>query len=932
MLERDQERRSEEANSLAGVESATTREGTTTSAEDQQQHSACCCWKRRNPFSRVTRTVTLRTCFILSLATAAAVCGVVAFQVTDRLEQDIAVQTYESVAAMALLEATAITHRKQHGAELLSAVLGYAFPDSSQWPLVGLRGYTDIANKVAKLTNSAGHGFMAIVTPEQVPDFEAHAQKLYQDFEYPETAGWSDFGFGIYGRDPNSPWKDGRYHDTTGNTTYGSKNRILAPFLQHNNAFRNPNLLLMNIHQQKFRGLVLDDIIACADAADADPSHNRDESPSCAIVTDFTEIFVLPGPSAVLFQPIFPADDPFTVVGFIGTSIHWEQVLTNVVPDYVDGLDCVISNGAESYTYQIHNGVPKLMGPGDLHDHAFTHHGHSILLTDDIGGAVTSKSYKLTVYPTTLMFDEFHTGIPLYVSLSFVGLIVVVMCIFFVYDHFMKYESHQRKKILQLKRRFVRFISHEIRTPLNVVCMGLELLQSELYDSSSRPSAGNIKSNDNETALNTTREVTCSENPSLLTTTRLTASTSQDCSTTLPLEALVPHWLGLTRDILVNTQTAVSVLNDVLNYDKIESGTFALEVGLVNVWRLAQKTVAEFSTAQQSIELDIVINGWKDEEECPLAAVENLCVVGDSIRLAQVMRNFISNALKFTPDDGKITVTVSFVPDGLPDAVALELAGKSNLPSAELTRSGSVRISVADTGVGLSSEQLGLVFQEGVQFDPSRLQQGGGSGFGLCITKEIVERHGGIIYAESPGPGLGSNFLCEIPLFESVKACDDQQAWPRGSGGGEGAYSNPASSQQSRDHHHILVVDDVALTNKMLVRLLERAGHTCIAAGNGQEAVDAYVANKMSVESATKYDHVLPIDTILMDFEMPILNGPTATKRLREMGCDAYIFGVSGNVLTEDVALFKAHGADHVIPKPVNLAAIDACWASMVPQ
>lgn len=128
------------------------------------------------------------------------------------------------------------------------------------------------------------------------------------------------------------------------------------------------------------------------------------------------------------------------------------------------------------------------------------------------------------------------------------------------------------------------------------------------------------------------------------------------------------------------------------------------------------------------------------------------------------------------------------------------------------------------------------------------------------------------------------------------------------------------------ERHHILVVDDVLSNTKMLVRLLERAGHKCVVATNGQEAIDEYMTNKDAYEAG---DTNFQIDTILMDYEMPKLNGPDATKRLRDMGCKVFIFGVTGNVLAEDVSMFKNSGADQVLPKPTRLAAIEAAWFNL---
>ena len=100
------------------------------------------------------------------------------------------------------------------------------------------------------------------------------------------------------------------------------------------------------------------------------------------------------------------------------------------------------------------------------------------------------------------------------------------------------------------------------------------------------------------------------------------------------------------------------------------------------------------------------------------------------------------------------------------------------------------------------------------------------------------------------------------------------------------------------------------------MRLLDRTGHTCASACDGQEAIRAFEADQ--IKAATDPRH--PVDTILMDYQMPILIGPDATKRLRGMGCNAFVVGVTGNVLADDVAYFKSMGADAVLPKPVNVA------------
>lgn len=339
---------------------------------------------------------------------------------------------------------------------------------------------------------------------------------------------------------------------------------------------------------------------------------------------------------------------------------------------------------------------------------------------------------------------------------------------------------------------------------------------------------------------------------------------------------------------------------------------------------------------------------------------------------------------------------MSHVPDGLQPKKqpANPLGGQSTVEQGSFSsptsfysfpRSGSILIQVKDSGVGLSDQELQEVFQEGVQFSPNRHQAGGGSGLGLCISKGIIERHDGVIVAKSPGHGHGCTFEVELPLYDSTDMqnqsedvespvleeplvagmpLEDRSAHDMVNGNhvqiatiGQTtngtnlerltAGTDPTadtnismdSSQaslppQESTKHHVLVVDDVLSNRKMLLRLLERAGHSCVAAEDGQEAIEIIMANKEALSSSIG-DSTTFIDCVLMDFEMPIKNGPDATKELRELGYEGMILGVTGNVLKEDVDFFLQHGADDVLPKPVSMALLNDCWkkrASQKPQ
>ena len=508
----------------------------------------------------LSRMLILRLIFVTSLIVAAIVCGYVSYTVIHGLEDDVAIQTYESVATSALVGAQAITARKVQGGHVMASILSYAFPSAEQWPFIYLDGYAETSSEIAQLASSTSLALIMLVKPNEAKEFEVFAEKTYNENGYAETAGRSEFGFGIYavdhgieGQNIASNYSDGRYPDTSGINPWGGQNEILAPIYLHN--IKNAKSLMFNVYSEAFRTTVLDSMIDCAEKGKIE----NKTKPSCGVVTDWVKLVVRPGPASVLYQPIFPVNDPSTMVAFTGTSIHWEEVLTNTVPDYVDGLHCVISSGtgSGSQTFILHKGVPELVGEGDLHDRQYNDYGKTVILNDIETGASASANYTLTVYPTELMFQEFASSSPLAVSLSFVGVIILCTAIFFLYDFFVKHEAHQRKMILEVKRRFVRFVSHEIRTPLNIVCMGLELLQgelrSEMEEKQKQPQPAGTKAAETEA-----------------------------------------YWLDLAGDMLENTNSAVSILNDLLNYDKIETGSFKLEIGTVDIWPLIRKTASEF--------------------------------------------------------------------------------------------------------------------------------------------------------------------------------------------------------------------------------------------------------------------------------------------------------------------------------------------------
>lgn len=966
------QRRTSDSHRYKGATSITTQTSTpplqqqpTTLAMTQQrrQQKQKQSTRQRSPSlsCNLRRTVLLRIILIGSLLTAAGVCAALSYIVLSNAERNTAAQTYRSIALSATLNAKAIVERKFQASEVTAALASWSNPDAADWPLIFINGYMHITDKIARLAQSTTQATVVFLNPSQTEAFESHIAGVYATEGRPNTTGYSDFGFGIWkpDLDPNNnqTFEDGREHDTTGEVSknaavasawlysfllellslmihcvllliypsfplsipqnaWGGQDERLAVLALHN--VPNPSSILYNAYSEEDRGIYVDSMNACVRA------HNdTTTSPTCAAFSDMLELKIRAGPAALLFHPIFPANDPTEFVGIASTSMHWEEALDNIVPDYVNGLTCVVSTTTASFTYEVQSGgVIQLMGDGDMHDERYDDYAHSVVLNEIQTGADTSAVYTLTVYPSATMFQTFATKSPLVVALAFLGVILFCAMLFFLYDVLMRHEAEQRKLILDMKRRFVRFISHEIRTPLNTVCVGLELLERELKKDT--PKGG----------------------------------VDKDGTSATPTLEDMNFWHTITIDMKENAGIAVSILNDMLNYDKLETKTLELETEEVNPWALIEQTVNQFQLQSIDRDVDIKLTIEQPEygsnrssiveslrsENCRSDGgptdIENgdLCVIGDEVRLSQVFRNIISNALKFTPKDGKIIVSVTHVVKGLPNADGMFL--KEN-PIASEYRCGSLLVRITDSGVGLTKEQLEMLFGEGVQFDANKLQHGGGSGLGLNIAKGIVELHHGTIEAQSEGQGHGTSFVIELPLYTIISSGDEHN-------GEEG--TSPTQKQteigscdmventeplQKKKKRRILVVEDALSSRKMLIRLLEREGHTCLGASNGRDAVEMveHDMERSRLDMSLRqqgYESPAPqnnrFDDILMDFEMPFMNGPDATVAIRELGYKGSIVGVTGNVMVEDVDHFKACGANEVLAKPISMEKLREYW------
>jgi signal transduction histidine kinase len=250
--------------------------------------------------------------------------------------------------------------------------------------------------------------------------------------------------------------------------------------------------------------------------------------------------------------------------------------------------------------------------------------------------------------------------------------ILLLALLFAVYKYYLDRQLRQKEEALDAKRAFVRFISHEIRTPLNTVCLGLKLLQDESDPSSLTKFLNNEnlytlheEKDDEEESFVDIEIGSQSSHHTTKTTSGNTKHGRRD-SLRSEFDKKISHWKDLLKDVEESSNNAVDVLNELMCYDKIEMKTMKIEKEVLPIWTVLNNAVRPFYI--QAREKDITMEFLLDSTDAarPVEMVKkNMIVIGDGIRLTQVFRNVISNALKFSPVSSVVEVSVVWNPNKL---------------------------------------------------------------------------------------------------------------------------------------------------------------------------------------------------------------------------------------------------------------------------
>jgi PAS domain S-box-containing protein len=325
--------------------------------------------------------------------------------------------------------------------------------------------------------------------------------------------------------------------------------------------------------------------------------------------------------------------------------------------------------------------------------------------------------------------------------------------------------------------------------------------------------------------------------------------------------------------VRTSSEALLRIIDDILDYSKIEAGRMELELQPFDLGECVSEVVALVESLARSKGLELT---------CTFGAGTPTSLVGDVTRLRQILLNVLNNAIKFT-DTGTVALSIAASEPG--DDGSIEL-----------------RSSVRDTGIGLSPEQLDRLFQSFSQADASISRRFGGTGLGLAISKRLAEAMGGTMWAESDGPGQGSTFHVTISTRVASRDAVEQGA------GREHGTLDLDPEHATRHPLRILLVEDNAVNQKLALRLLAQMGYGVDVAGNGLEALEAVERQRY--------------DLILMDVQMPEMDGLEATRRIvADVPSERrpWIVAMTANAMEGDREACLDAGMNGYISKPIRV-------------
>eukprot|EP00603_Paraphysomonas_imperforata_P008595 CAMPEP_0114425678 /NCGR_PEP_ID=MMETSP0103-20121206/7368_1 /TAXON_ID=37642 ORGANISM="Paraphysomonas imperforata, Strain PA2" /NCGR_SAMPLE_ID=MMETSP0103 /ASSEMBLY_ACC=CAM_ASM_000201 /LENGTH=606 /DNA_ID=CAMNT_0001594539 /DNA_START=2198 /DNA_END=4018 /DNA_ORIENTATION=+ len=542
---------------------------------------------------------------------------------------------------------------------------------------------------------------------------------------------------------------------------------------------------------------------------------------------------------------------------------------------------------------------------------------------------------------------------------SVVSLVIILFTavLFIGYDALRNHQQVANNLVLESKRLFVRYVSHEIRSPLNTVHLGLKLLVQEMQEAQSTTHASPL-------------------------TDTGTGDSEDDCSRVI--NAKLEEWITLIEEIGVSTERVVTVLNELIHSDDLASGTLRVSKKSVDLWEVVESSVQQMrgQAVQSGVSLSLDVEVKRaDMNQDYVSELKQLRVVGDASKLEQVVCMLVGASMKKARSGGQVIVTVFWDPDEECEDAGDDTEEKADHQDGETSyeAAGSMVVTVVCSPVldtpavpspHLSPESKQLNIRDGM-FDSETLHATNSDGheLGLWIAKGIIELHHGRFsvitnddnaqtgaedeydkeskatlrhveslsasdrsaahihnnISEGSPPVVGQQccFRIELPAIVVTAEEDYDDTFSITSDELKEAEAASTDSILMDLSYNVLVVDDSTSSRKLLCRLLSNLGCRCTQAQNGVECIEIVHRNQRSHSQP-------PFDFILLDYEMPRLNGPDAARTLRREGIFTPIIGVTGNVLPEDQQYFQHAGANCVLRKPLSLPSLEKALMDII--
>ena len=317
------------------------------------------------------------------------------------------------------------------------------------------------------------------------------------------------------------------------------------------------------------------------------------------------------------------------------------------------------------------------------------------------------------------------------------------------------------------------------------------------------------------------------------------------------------------KNIENSAKLLLGIINDILDFSKIEAGKLTINKIDFNLLKNLKDIMDRERYKTEEKGLTFSLNYPKELSHI---------VHGDDLRLFQILINLISNAIKFT-SHGEVNVSIKKLKHDI------------------------IRFEIKDTGIGLTAQEQNRLFSSFSQADEGTTRKYGGTGLGLTISKQLTELMHGKLWVESE-KDLGSTFILELELkeiFDTKTDTEDEQT------------TTVISSSTFTEKKLLLVEDNI--TNQLVIQgLLETCSLKIDIANNGQEAVDMFKQNSY--------------DLILMDIQMPIMDGYEATNIIRSLDKEVPIIALTANVMEDDIKRTKAAGVNAHLNKPIDIEAL----------